>query len=118
MVAASLDAYEVTGNIVYEMMAEELATFAIRTMWDDRQGACFDRADEGDQAIGLMRTRLKPFVINCDFARALRRLEQTSGQASFGARAQETLAAMAPGALEQGPLAAHYLLGTRELLGR
>ena len=27
-----------TGNIVYEMMAEELAHHAIRLMWDERDG--------------------------------------------------------------------------------
>ena len=31
MAAASLDAFELTGNIVYEMMAEELAHYAVRT---------------------------------------------------------------------------------------
>ena len=33
---ACLDAFEATGNIVYEMMAEELAHHAIRAMWDER----------------------------------------------------------------------------------
>jgi uncharacterized protein YyaL (SSP411 family) len=118
MVAANLDAYEATGNIVYEMMAEELATFALRTMWDEAEGGCFDRTDEGDAAIGLMRTRLKPFTINCDFARALRRLARTSGDASFGDYASAILTAMAPLAARQGPLAAHYLLGRSALSPR
>ena len=34
MAAAQLDAFEATGNVVYEMMAEELALHATRTMWD------------------------------------------------------------------------------------
>ena len=118
MVAANLDAYEATGNIVYEMMAEELATFALRTMWDEPEGGCFDRTEEGDAAIGLMRTRLKPFPVNCDFARALRRLARTSGDASFDDYAAAILTAMAPLAARQGPLAAHYLLGRRALSPR
>ena len=46
MAAASLDAFDATGNIVYEMMAEELAHYAMRTMWDERDGGFFDRAPE------------------------------------------------------------------------
>ena len=32
--AACLDAHDATGNIVYEMMAQELALYAMRTLWD------------------------------------------------------------------------------------
>src|SRR5262249_55965991 len=42
--AACLDAYDASGNITYEMMAEELARYAIRTMWDEQVGGFFDRA--------------------------------------------------------------------------
>ena len=117
MAAASLDAHEVTGNVVYEMMAEELASYAIRLMWDDEQDGFFDCADEGESAIGLMRQRLKPFAVNCDFARTLRRLAGSSGESSFAERAEWILHAMAPLALEQGPLAAHYVLAVRDPVG-
>ena len=110
MIAANLDAYEATGNVVYEMMAEELAAYAVRTMWDEAHGGFFDRADEGDLAMGLMRARLKPFVVNCDVARALRRLARTSGDSAFGETADAVLRAMAPLARHHGPLAAHYVL--------
>jgi hypothetical protein len=43
----------------------------------------------------------------------LRRLAATPGDHDFGARADATLAAMAPRAPHEGPLAAHYLLATR-----
>ena len=67
MASASLDVFEVTGNIVYEMMAEELAHYAVRTMWDEAGGGFFDRAEEAPPAaVGLMRRRLKPFALNCD----------------------------------------------------
>jgi hypothetical protein len=59
-----------------------------------------------------MRDRLKPFVSNCEAARVLKRLAATPGDHDFGQRAEATLAAMAPLAAEQGPLAAHYLLAT------
>lgn len=114
MVAANLDAHEATGNVVYEMMAEELAAYAVRTMWDGEQGGFFDRADAEEPAIGLLRVRSRPFVVNCDFARTLRRLARRSGDSSFGEHADGALRAMAPLAREQGPLAAHYVLAMRE----
>ncbi len=114
MAAANLDAHEATGNVVYEMMAEELAAYAVRTMWDDEHGGFFDRAVEDEPAIGLLRTRSKPFVVNCDFARTLRRLSRCSGESSFGERANAVLRAMAPLARAQGPLAAHYVLALRD----
>jgi uncharacterized protein len=115
MAAANLDAHEATGNVVYEMMAEELASYAIRLMWDEGQGGFFDCADEGEAGVGLMRQRLKPFAANCDFARTLRRLALASGDPSFAERAESIAYAMAPIALEQGPLAAHYVRAVRDL---
>jgi uncharacterized protein YyaL (SSP411 family) len=112
--AACLDAFEATENVVYEMMAEELAHFAIREMWDERAGGFLDRSREGpEEEIGLLRQGLKPFVVNCEAARMLRRLAASSGDQDFAGYAERTLSAMAPIALEQGPLAAHYLLAIR-----
>jgi uncharacterized protein len=111
MATACLDAFEVTGNIVYEMMAEELAHFAVRSMWDERAGGFFDRSrDESEEEIGLLRQGLKPFVTNCDVRRMLGRLAAASGNDEFTTYADRTAAAIAPFALQQGPLAAHYLL--------
>ncbi len=115
MASAQLDALASTGNVVYEMMAQELAHYAIRTMWDEREDGFFDRStpDERD-SVGLMRERRKPFVTNCDAARMLRRLSAVSGDREFADRADRTLAAMSRLAARQGPLAAHYLLAVRE----
>jgi uncharacterized protein YyaL (SSP411 family) len=111
MIDAHLDAHEATGNIVYEMMAQELGHYAVRTMWDDKEGGFFDRAEaDAHERVGLMSTRLKPFVTNCEAVRVLRRLAGTPGDHDFGARADATLAAMAPLAARQGPLAAYYVL--------
>ncbi len=118
MAAAHLDAHAATGNIVYEMMAQELAHYAVRTMWDGQHGGFFDRSvPEAAERVGLMRDRLKPFVANCDAARVLKRLAGTKGDHDFGAQAEATLAAMAPLAAQQGPLAAHYLLARRQPIG-
>ena len=116
MAAANLDAFDVSGNIVYEMMAEELAHYAIRVMWDERDGGFFDRATEPaaeDADIGLLRRPLKPFALNCDASRTLRRLALTSGDSEFNRIADRTVAAMAPFVAGQGPLAAHYALAIR-----
>lgn len=114
MASACLDAFELTGNIVYEMMAEELMHFAVRTMWNDGPGGFYDRAECGeDEAVGLMRGRVIPFVPNCEAAQVLARLAGTSGDHEFAARARATLAMLAPLAAAQGPLAAHYVLAVR-----
>ncbi len=114
MADASLDAFDLTGNVVYQMMAEELARYAIRLMWDDSEGGFFDRgADEPEPAFGLLRRRLKPFAGNCDLSRTLRRLAGASGDREFITFADRTLAAMAPLAAGHGPVAAHYVLAVR-----
>ena len=118
MAAAHLDAHAATGNIVYEMMAQELAHYAVRTMWDDERGGFFDRSvPEDGERIGFMRERLKPFVGNCEAARVLKRLAAVKGDHNFGQQAEATLAAMAPLAAQQGPLAAHYVLALRQPIG-
>ncbi len=108
--------FAATGNIVYQMMAQELLHYAVRTMWDDRDGGFFDRSvpDEQDR-VGLMDQRLKPFVSNCEAVRVLRRLAESTGNREFDARADATLASVAPQASRQGALAAHYLLARRPL---
>ena len=109
-----LDAHEATGNIVYEMMAQELAHYAIRMMWDEQGGGFFDRAVvEPGELVGRMRERVKPFAANCEAARVLKRLATAKGDHDFGARAEATLAAVALSAWQQGPLAADYLLALR-----
>ena len=117
MAEACLDVFDLTGNIVYEMMAEELGHYAIRVMWDEREGGFFDRAQD-EAPIGLMNRRLKPFVTNCDASRTLRRLAAASGEGEFGSIANRTVEAMAPLAPDQGPLAAHYVLAMRAAAAR
>jgi uncharacterized protein YyaL (SSP411 family) len=111
---ACLDAHDATGNIVYEMMAEELARHAMRTMWNERAGAFFDRAlPDASEAIGLMQRPIVPFGANCDAAIVLRRLAASSGDSEFASLADSTLAAMSASAMAQGPHAAHYVLARR-----
>ncbi len=114
---ALLDAHDVSALEPYKMMAEELTHVAVRELWDERGGGFFDRpAAESD--VGLLRMRRKPFVVNAEAASLLARLERISGDAGFHARAEGALRAAAEQLAGQGPLAAHYVLGARQLSGR
>jgi uncharacterized protein YyaL (SSP411 family) len=113
MASAHLDAYEVTEDIVHEMMAEELGRQAVIACGDAEGGGFFDRASS-DRDVGLLRRRHKPFVANCEAARMLRRLAAVCGDGALIALADAALAAVAPQAAAQGPLAAHYVLAARD----
>jgi uncharacterized protein YyaL (SSP411 family) len=111
---ACLDAHEATGNIVYEMMAEEVLRYAVRHMWDGERGGFYDRAvSDPAESIGRMRIRLKPFVPNCQAAAVLYRTAKSSGENDFRDIADAALAAVAPTARRYGPDAAHYVLARR-----
>jgi uncharacterized protein YyaL (SSP411 family) len=96
------------------MMAEELAHFVVNSLWDERLGACDDRAHESGE-IGLLRDRRTPFVANCEAIRAFARVARFSADGDFRNRAEAAARAMAPLAAGHGPLAAHYVLAIREL---
>jgi uncharacterized protein YyaL (SSP411 family) len=116
---ACLDAHDATGNIVYEMMAQELALHATRTLWDHRRGAFLDRLPaEGAEAIGRLADPLVPFVANCDAAAVLHRLALVTNNREFARTADLVLASMAADAIHHGPAAAHYLLARRAALAR
>jgi uncharacterized protein len=114
MASAQLDAFEATGNIVYEMLAEELALYAAGSMWDEEGGGFFDRAPGEDGDVGLLGERRKPFAINCAAARLLKRLAPLAKKPQFASLAERTLAAMRRRAAAEGPLAAEYVLAVRE----
>ena len=116
-VGALIDAHDVSGLEPYKMMAEELTHVAVRELWDEAGGGFVDRPGH-DTDIGLLRTRRKPFVANAEAASMLARLERTSGDAGFHARAEGALRAASRQLAGQGPLAAHYVLGARQLSGR
>ena len=83
MAAAQLDAFEATGNIVYEMLAEELALHAVNLMWDGDGGGFFDRTSDEAADVGLLGERRKPFAANCAAARLLDRLAPHRQQAAL-----------------------------------
>ena len=112
--AALLDAHDVSGLEPYKMLAEELTRVALRELWDQEGGGFFDRA-VSQSDVGLLRTRRKPFVVNAEAASMLARLERTSGDPEFHERATAALRAVSGQLAGQGPLAAHYVLGARQL---
>ena len=115
MATAALDAAEATGKVPYEMMAEELGLYVLRTMWDEREGGLFDREpSHGNADLGLLRKPMKRFVSNCEAARLFIRLAGSSGNNEFAEKARQTIDCMAPFAALEGPLAAHYLLAVRD----
>ncbi|CAN5793978.1 DUF255 domain-containing protein [soil metagenome] len=115
MIAAHLDAWDRTGNVVYQMMAEELARFIERTLRDEARGGFLDRAGGNEDEIGLLARQLRPFELNCEAALALGRLAALSPDGGFDTLASSALAGAAETAALQGPLAAHYLLAVRSL---
>lgn len=115
MANAQLDAWDLTGDVVYQMMAQELAHYAIRTLWDADQGGFFDRASSEDGDLGLLVRPLKPFVLNCEAAEVLHRLSRAVEDPELGRRASSTLDAIRLRAAQQGPLGAHYVLARRSL---
>ena len=114
MAAANLDAFEATGNVVYQMMAEELALHATRTMWDGEGDGFFDRVSDPRRDIGLLKQPVKPFVLNCLASRLLRRIAGTSESSEHSDYADRALAAVAGRAAMEGPLAAEYVLAARQ----
>jgi hypothetical protein len=115
--AANLDAFDATGDVVYQMMAEELARQMILAFRDEESGGFFDRAWSAAD-VGLLKHRLKPFVSNCEAARVLRRLALGCDDQSLSAIADDALRSIAALAGGHGPLAAHYLLAVRDTFVR
>ena len=102
MAARLLDALEATGNIVYEMMAEELARHAVRTMWDERGGGFFDRAARCGGGVGLLRGGSSRSPPTARRPRAAQRLAATAEQRDFASWPTRTLAAIGPRAAGAG----------------
>jgi uncharacterized protein YyaL (SSP411 family) len=115
LASAHLDAWAVTGDVVYQMMAQELAEHVRRTLRMP-DGALADCAPaEGEERIGLLAQPLTPFVLNCDAAVVFDRLSRATSDPGWHAEGRRVLEAIGPRAVEQGPLAAHFVLARRAL---
>ena len=114
MVAALLDAYEVTGARVYFDRALELMQITMRRFWDDEGGGFFDAARDLDDRLGNLTMSRKPFqdsptpAGNCVAILALDRLASLAARPDFHEKAEKTLALFASRAVEHGLFASTY----------
>ncbi|HEX5474055.1 MAG TPA: DUF255 domain-containing protein [Vicinamibacterales bacterium] len=115
VVHAMLDAHDRTGDEPYLMMAEEIAHYVLRALWDEAGGTVRDRVPRDDD-VGLLAAPEHPFVTGCEAARAFARLARVSDESAFRGRAESILLALYPRVSAQGPLAAHYALAARAVL--
>ena len=120
-ISALLDAYDVSDEEPYRMMAEELSHYICVQLRNGSGGGFVDRAPAADD-IGLLRRRRTPFVENAEAALALARvsrLEQRKGFPNPAEFREPALAALHAAGRQldgQGPLAAHYALARLQLI--
>ncbi|MGD0222666.1 MAG: thioredoxin domain-containing protein [Terriglobia bacterium] len=114
IIAALLDAYEVTGTRFYFDRALELMETTVRRFWDGKEGGFFDTARDLTDRHGSLATQRKPFQdsptpsANAVAAQVLDRLDVLADREDFGEKAEATLALFAPKAGQYGLFAATY----------
>jgi uncharacterized protein YyaL (SSP411 family) len=116
IIAALLDAYEITGRRFYSERALELMEITIRRFWDEKEGGFFDTAQDLTDRHGNLTTQRKPFqdsptpAANAVAAQVLDRLDSLADREDFGEKAEATLALFASKAGQYGLFAAAYSL--------
>ncbi len=114
MVAALLDAYEISGARRYFDRALELTGTTLRRFWDEAGGGFFDAARDLNDRLGNLTMSRKPFqdsptpAGNSVAVLVLDRLANLAARADFGEKAEETLALLASKAVEYGLFASSY----------
>ena len=114
IIAALLDAYEITGTKFYFDRALELTEITVRRFWDEKEGGFFDTAQDLADRHGSLTTQRKPFqdsptpAANAVAAIVLDRLDVLADREDFGEKAEATLALFAPKAGQYGLFAATY----------
>jgi uncharacterized protein YyaL (SSP411 family) len=114
IMAALLDAYEVTGTRTYFDRALELMEITVRRFWDQKEGGFFDTAQDLADRHGSLTTQRKPFqdsptpAPNAVAALVLDRLDVLADREDLGEKAEATLALFASKAAQYGLFAATY----------
>jgi hypothetical protein len=114
MVAALLDAHEVSGARVYFDRALELMQITLRRFWDEHTGGFLDAARDLNDRLGNLTISRKPFqdsptpAGNSVAILVLDRLASLAARPDFREKAEETLALFAPKAVEYGLFASTY----------
>ena len=75
VIAALLDAYDVSADEPYRMMAEELSHIIVRDLWDPAAGGFFDRAPSADD-VGLLRQQPGDSAVGVGVSVVERELDQ------------------------------------------
>ena len=122
VIAALLDAFEVTGTGFYFRRALELMEITLRRFWDEKAGGFFDTAQDLADRQGSLAMPRKPFqdsptpAGNAAAALVLDRLDVLADREDFGEKAEATLALFAPKAAQYGLFAATYGLALAQHL--
>jgi uncharacterized protein len=122
MIAALLDAFEVTGRRVYFDRALELAEITVRRFWDDADGGFFDTAKDLDGRQGNLQLQRKAFqdsptpAGNSIAIVVLDHLAVLAERPDFREKAQATLDLFASKASDFGLYAATYALALAQHL--
>ena len=122
VIAALLDAFEVTGTGFYFQRALELMEITLRRFWDEKAGGFFDTAQDLTDRQGSLTMPRKPFqdsptpAGNAVAALVLDRLDVLADREDFGEKAEATLALFASKAAQYGLFAATYGLALAQHL--
>jgi uncharacterized protein YyaL (SSP411 family) len=114
ILAALLDAFQVTGTRSYFDRALELMEITLRRFWDGEGRGFFDTAQDLTNRHGSLTVRRKPFqdsptpAANAVAALVLDRLATLADRKDYGDKAEATLALFAPKAVQHGLFAATY----------
>jgi uncharacterized protein YyaL (SSP411 family) len=114
ILAALLDAFQVTGTRSYFDRALKLMEITLRRFWDGKAGGFFDTAQDLSDRHGSLTMRRKPFqdsptpAANAVAALVLDRLAALADRKDYGDKAEATLALFAPKAMQHGLFAATY----------
>jgi len=121
---AALDAWELTGELHYYTIADQIAESIVERFYDTVGEAFFDTepATPGETRLGALSARRKPLqdsptpAANPTAASLLLRLEALNGNAEYRTKAKATLEAFAGIVEHFGLYAASYGLALRRLL--
>jgi uncharacterized protein YyaL (SSP411 family) len=114
MVSACLDAYEATSELRYFARAREIADAMIARFYDATSGGFFDTEINGNNPLGALAARRKPFqdaptpAADPSATIALLRLHAYTNDPSYREKAEQTLKVFAGLAGEYGMFAGTY----------
>ena len=113
-IIACLDAYETTADLTYFSFAKRIADTMLEKFFDASSGGFFDTAANGNQALGVLNTRRKPFqdsptpAGNSTAAIGLLRLYSFTNDSRYRDAAEQTMEVFAGLAGQYGIFAGTY----------